>query len=149
MYSDACFFLRESEIIITTQSEIIIMTHFILQNLFHNLYHSEKTVGNWGFKNSKTQVWLSVEVHEAKIFWIWRIYHWINNMWIKMSRGFLVFLLLRKGQRKKKICFPLPPKLSAFLSWVSCLEPPDKENDICGYFLNSLKGGYNRTILDA
>ena len=67
----------------------------------------------------------------------------------KNVQGVSCFLTSKKGSKEKKKCFSLPPKLSAFLSWVSCLEPPDKENDICGYFLNSLKGGYNRTILDA
>lgn len=61
-------------------------------------------------------------------------------------QGLLLFLLLKKGQRKK---FFFPLKLSAFLNWGSSLEPLNKENDIGGYFLNSLKGGSNSTILDA
>ena len=41
------------------------------------------------------------------------------------------------------------PNYPAFLTWGSSLELLNEENDICGYFLNFLKGGGNSTVLDA
>lgn len=82
----------------------------------------------------------------------------------------LVFLLLGNGQRKR---FYSPWKLSCLnmilrtadvscnhkgshfggnaklFKLVSFFRPTEQENDICGCFPNSLKGGYHSTILDA